>query len=176
MSCILNVGHWLSAPRSAPEKGDLIVSLGGGGIERVERALYLYREGYAVKILLTGLAHSPERNPSLHWAPRFLLEHGVPSEALVFDDHSVNSHDEANNTALLMKDHQWRTALVISDPPHLRRLDMVWGAACARQGLEYRLIETKSPTWDASRWWRDTAWAKFVGMEVLKFAYYTIVY
>jgi hypothetical protein len=37
---------------------------------------------------------------------------------------------------------QWKTALVISDPPHLRRLDMVWGPACAQHGLEYRLIAT----------------------------------
>jgi hypothetical protein len=53
---------------------------------------------------------------------------------------------------------------------------MVWGAACAQQGLECRLIATEPVTWNPSRWWREKTWAKFVGMELVKLAYYTIVY
>ena len=175
---VLNVGYWLSAPHNVPKHADIIVALGGGGMERVQSALHLYREGYAKRILLTGLDRAPEQRPNhyLHWESKYLLDAGVPSEALLFDDQSANSHEEANNTALLMKIRQWKTALVISDPPHLRRLDMVWGPACAKYGLEYRLIATEPPTWHASGWWRDKVWAKFVGMELLKLAYYAIVY
>lgn len=171
---ILNAGHWLSAPRAVPAQSDLIVVLGGGaGPGRIQIALELYQRGYADKILLTGMSKA---NHSLHWETRFLLEGGVKSGAMLFDDQSKNSYDEANNTALLMKNHQWKTALVVSDPPHLRRLVMVWGPACVRQGLEYRLIGTESPTWNASRWWHDRAWAKFVGMELLKLSYYVMAY
>jgi hypothetical protein len=53
---------------------------------------------------------------------------------------------------------------------------MVWGPACARHGLEYRLIATDPPTWNASRWWHDKVWAKFVGMELLKLSYYAVAY
>jgi hypothetical protein len=75
-----------------------------------------------------------------------------------------------------MRIKSWKASLVISDPPHLRRLTMVWGRACAQHGVEYRLIATESPTWNAARWWRDKVWAKFVGMELLKLTYYTAVY
>lgn len=174
----LKVGHWLSVPGNVPTHGDIIVALGGGGIERVQSALKLYREGYAKKILLTGMGSGPGQSPShyLHWESRFLVDGGVSSEALLFDDRSRNSYEEANNTALLMKNRQWKTALVISDPPHLRRLDMVWGQACVRYGLEYRLIATEPQTWDAAGWWRDKVWAKFVGMELLKLSYYAMAY
>lgn len=174
----LNMGHWLSAPSSVPTHVDIIVALGGGGIERIQSALHLYREGYAKRILLTGLDRPSGQRPNhyLHWESKLLLDGGVQPEALLFDDQSENSHDEAVNTALLMKSHQWKTALVISDPPHLRRLDMVWDTACAQEGLEYRLISTEPPTWNASRWWRDKVWAKFVGMELLKLVYYAITY
>jgi DUF218 domain len=110
------------------------------------------------------------------WETWFLLEGGVKSDALLYDDRSKNSYDEANITVRLMKSHQWETALVVSDPPHLRRLAMVWGSACAQNGIEYRLIATESPTWNASRWWHDRAWAKFVGMELLKLSYYVMAY
>jgi len=175
---VFNVGHWLSASRSVPKQGDIIVVLGGGGIERVHSARQLYREGYAKRILLTGLDWAPEQkaNHYLHWESRFLLDGGVESETLLFDDQSANSFEEANRTAELMKTHDWKIALVISDPPHLRRLDMVWGPVCAQHGLEYRLIATEPPTWNASGWWRDKVWAKFVGMELLKLTYYAIAY
>jgi hypothetical protein len=100
----------------------------------------------------------------------------VPSDALIFDDRSRNSYEEANNTALLMKNRNWKTALVISDPPHLRRLDLVWRSACVRHALMYHLIATEPQTWSASGWWRDKVWAKFVGMELLKLSYYAMAY
>ena len=175
----LNLGYWLSAPGTAPNQGDIIVVLGGsGGYERVWRALDLYRQGYAKEILLTGFHRATEQRGNLyrHWESKFLIGGGVPSEALLFDDQSRNSYEEAHNTAKLMQNRRWKTALVISDPPHLRRLAMVWGPACAPFGLEYRLIATESSTWNASRWWNDKVWAKFVGMELLKLSYYAIVY
>ena len=175
---MLNVGYWLSAPRNPPTQGDLIVVLGGGGMERVQKAFQLYQEGHAKRILINGVdrGRGDKREHYQHWRSRFLLDRGVPYQALLFDDRSANSYEEANNTTMLMKSYQWRTALVISDPPHLRRLAMVWGPACARLGLEYRLIATEPPTWDAANWWRDKVWAKFVGMEMLKLAYYAMAY
>jgi len=174
-----NVGHWLSAPGSAPIQGDLIVSLGGSsGPERVGRALELYRKGYAKGILLTGFDQAEERRSNLYrrWEAKFLIDGGVPSEAVLFDDRSRNSYEEAHNTAQLMQSRRWKTALVISDPPHLRRLAMVWGPACSQSGLEYHLISTDPTTWNPSQWWKERHWAKFVGTELLKLAYYTVVY
>ena len=175
---VLNVGHWLSGPRSRPTHGDLIVALGGGGIERLEIALKLYEAGYAKRILLTGLENVHERNDRYyqHWRSQFLLTRGVPSEALLFDHKSANSYEEANSVSEVMRIKKWHTSLVISDPPHIRRLKMVWGPACARHGLECRLIATEPATWNPSRWWREKPWAKFVGMELLKLTYYTVVY
>jgi uncharacterized SAM-binding protein YcdF (DUF218 family) len=175
----LNLGHWLSAPATAPIQGDIIVVLGGsGGYERVGRALDLYRQGYAKEILLAGFHGAAEQRGDLyrHWEAKFLMAGRVPPEALLFDDQSKNSYEEAHNTARLMQSQQWKRALVISDPPHLRRLDMVWGPVCAKHGLEYRLIAAESPRWDPSRWWHDGVWAKFVGMELLKLSYYAIAY
>src|SRR6185295_13660606 len=102
---VLNVGHWLSAPGNVPIKGDIIVALGGGSIERVQSAHKLYREGSAKRILITGLNRTTgiATNHYLHWESRILIDGGVPPEALLFDDQSGNSHDEASNTAGLMK-------------------------------------------------------------------------
>jgi len=178
MGGMLNLGHWLSAPQSAPQEADIIVVLGGGEKDRVRRAMDLYKGGYAGRVLLTGLIAEAERQGDfrLHWRVRFLLAGGVPFEALLFDDRSRNSYEEADNTAKLMTEQQWKSALVVSDPPHLRRLEMIWDRVAAQYGIEYRLIASEPKGWDAARWWRDKVWAKFVGMELVKLAYYTVVY
>lgn len=105
-----------------------------------------------------------------------LLSQGVPQKAILFDDRARNSYEEADNTAKLMREQQWKSVLVVSDPPHLRRLEMVWRKMAARYGIEYRLIASEPPSWDPSQWWRDKVWAKFVGMELVKLAYYTVIY
>ncbi len=47
--------------------------------------------------------------------------------------------------------HHWRSALVVSDPPHLRRLDFCLSAVFKKAGLSYRLIQSTVPTWQADR-------------------------
>lgn len=176
--CFFNIGHWLSAPRHDPIPADVVVVLGGGGKERTRKALDLYNGGYVRQVLLTGLNWQAERFATydLHWRSRLLLAWGVPREALLFDDQSRNSYEEAQNAAQLMKTRHWRSALVVSDPPHLRRLEMVWNKVASQYGIDYRLIVSEPQNWDAAQWWRDKVWAKFVGMELVKLAYYAAVY
>lgn len=176
--CFFNVGHWLAAPQDDPVPADVVVVLGGGGKERLSKALDLYQAGYGQQVLLIGLNWQADRltTPYLHWRSRLLLAWGVPREALLFDDQSRNSYEEAEHAAKLMTERRWRSALVVSDPPHLRRVEMVWNKVAAQYGIDYRLIASEPKSWDAARWWRDKVWAKFVGMELVKLAYYAAVY
>ena len=52
---VSRAGYWLEAPAQAPVHTDAIVVLGGNDGDRALRALALYREGYAPRIVLTGL-------------------------------------------------------------------------------------------------------------------------
>lgn len=176
--CFFNIGYWFSAPQHEPTPADLALILGGGGKERTRKALDLYQRGYVQWVLVSGPGGdvgSPA-NYFLHWRSRMLLSQGVPQKAILFDDRARNSYEEADNTAKLMREQQWKLVLVVSDPPHLRRLEMVWRKVAARYGIEYRLIASEPKGWDAARWWRDKVWAKFVGMELAKLAYYAVVY
>lgn len=173
-----HLGYWLSEPESSPCQADVIVVLGGGERYRLQKALTLYKESYAGWILLTGSCElGANVGESLHhWRIRLLVAQGVPREAIVCDDHSRNSYEEAHNTATMMQERRWKSALVVSDPPHLRRLEMIWSQVASRYGIEYRLIASEPPTWNAARWWEEKVWTKFVGMELVKLAYYAVVY
>lgn len=173
----LAAGHFLEAPAQAPVKADLIFALGGDNGARADRVLELYRKGFAPKILL-GVegAHSKTRATYLGWRARYLIDAGIPESALLQDTSSANSYDEATRTLRLMQAMKLNRVLVVSDPPHMRRLAWVWGRVFAGSGKEFVLVASGMEDWDAAHWWRTSPNAQFVFGEYIKLAYYLVQY
>jgi len=167
-------GRWLEIAPQSPEKADLIVALGGDGGSRVHRAAELYRQGYAPRILLTGIegGHAANRLHYLNWRAQYLVDRKVPRSALLFDEQSSNTWEEVNQLLRLMQAQKMHRVLVISDAPHLRRLEWVFDRVFAGSGMEYRLIASPLQRWDAARWWRDELGVQYVMMEYTKLVYY----
>jgi uncharacterized SAM-binding protein YcdF (DUF218 family) len=174
----LGAGHFLVAPAQAPVKADLLVTLGGDNGARADRVLELYRKGLAPKVLLTGPegGHSKTRATHLHWRARYLIDQGVPEKVLLFDRRSKSSWEEAVNTLQLMRSMKLDRVLVVSDPPHMRRLSWVWGRVFAGSGKEYTLAASDMEDWDAEHWWRVSSNAQFVFGEYIKLGYYFFTY
>ena len=173
----LGAGHFLAAPSQPPAKADLMFALGGDNGGRVNGVLDLYRKGYAPRVLLgaEGL-HSKTRPAFLRWQARYLVEEGVPENALLYDRSSTSSWDEAVNTLELMRSMKLDRVLVVSDPPHMRRLSWVWGKVFAGSGKEFTLVASDMEGWDAGHWWRNSPDAQFVFAEYIKLVYYFIQY
>jgi uncharacterized SAM-binding protein YcdF (DUF218 family) len=173
-----HAGWYLSGPADTPVKADVIVALGGGAGARIVQARRLYAEGYAPRVLLTGLESgaTETRQTYLNWRVTFLIEKGMPREAIFFDLESRNTWEEAANTRLLMEKLGLRTALVVSDPPHIRRLAWVWSKVFVGSGLEYRLVASSLADWDPGHWWRHEPSAQFVLMELIKLCYYAVIH
>lgn len=171
-------GYYLCAPAQSPEAADAIVSLGGDAGSRVRTAQRLFARGLAPRIVLTGIDHGdPMTQPAfVSWQVLYLAQQGVPREALVLDTRSGNSWEEARNTLALMRSRGWRRVLVVSDPPHMRRLQWVWSAVFAGSGQEYRLVTSDMPGWQPQHWWRHEKSAQFVLSELVKLAYYRMHY
>lgn len=170
---VLRAGHWLEAPGEPPVPADAIVILGGNDGDRALRALSLYRDGYAPKIVLTGLEHGNAAPPAnLTWRAEFLVAHGVPKSALRFEVYSDNSYEEATQVLALMRRQGWRTVVAVSDPPHMRRLAWTWRRVFQGTGLRYALVPSAAAWWTPERWWRDEHSGAFVISEFIKLAYY----
>lgn len=72
----------------------------------------------------------------------------------------------------------WEDAycLKVSDPPHMRRLDWVWGKVFAGSGKSYVLVASEPAWWDAVHWWRSEKAGQFVLTELIKMGYYVVKY
>src|SRR5512139_731297 len=169
----LQAASFLDDPARDPVKADAAFVLGGDGGERVVRAAELHRDKMAPVFILTGAEEmAGEVLPAyLYWRAAVLVRAGVPEGSIVLDTMSSNSEEEAAYGLMLAKARGWKRVLVVSDPPHLRRLDLVWGRAFQGSGIEYVLVASKPRWWEPGRWWRNRKSAQFVFMEYIKLVY-----
>ena len=175
--CVLGAGHFLVAPAQQPVNADLIFALGGDNGGRVNGVLDLYRKGLAPRVMVGAEGINPKtRTAYLSWQARYMVDGGVPEQALLLDRRSMNSWEEALNTLALMRSMKLNRVLVVSDPPHMRRLAWVWGKVFEGSGKEFTLVASEMPEWDAGHWWRTSPNAQFVFGEYIKLAYYLVQY
>ena len=170
----MSAGLFLSIPANPPDKADTIVSLGGESGQRSLKVSELYRKGLAPNILLTGLESSEQRTIPLylHWRAMIFKKADISEKKIFLDDKSRSSMDEARNTLALMEREKWKTVIVVSDPPHMRRLQWTWKKVFRNSGREFILVATSPDWWNPWKWWANETSAVFVVNEYIKLVYY----
>ena len=102
-------------PRTEPDLGD--------PVDRVIEAWRLYRAGKAKAILVSGgnLPWESATEPESVLLKKFLVELGVPERDVVVETESRNTHENAVNSALLLKERGWNSALLVTSGTHMKR-------------------------------------------------------
>jgi len=91
---------------------------------RVQHAITLYRQGIAPRLILCGGvgSHPPSEAEVMR---RLAISAGVPADALVLEDRSHSTEESLINAKMLMDARGWRTAVIVSDPFHLYRAELM---------------------------------------------------
>lgn len=138
--------NYPSQPMVETPKADAIVLLGGAlrgdstmgtlpdlnqYADRLVHAVALFKAGKADYIVLSG-GSAPGSRSEAHLMQDVLAVMGVPSSALILEDQSRNTHDNAVNSAALLKARGMNRILLVSSAFHMRRADALF----KRQGLD----------------------------------------
>ena len=124
----------MSAP---PQKADAIVvflggvgetgKAGGGAQERLNEAVALYQGGYAKYLVLSsGYVYSFKEAESMRDSA---VAQGVPSSSIVLEQRSTNTRENVTFVDGILKEHRWRSILLVSSPYHMRRAMLAWRKA-----------------------------------------------
>ena len=100
----------------------------GGSIDRYWHGARLYHAGRAPKIILSGGRH-PERPNNLSEAESgalFLMDMGVPSEALLLDNLSRTTHDHIRYLQPMLAEAGIERLLMVTSATHMRRAEAVF--------------------------------------------------
>ena len=95
----------------------------GAAADRVWHAARIYRAGKAPRVILSGgrMAWQGERLSEADATRRFLIDLGVPAEALLFEDHSRSTRENARYSAELIRAHGFARVLLVTSALHMPR-------------------------------------------------------
>ncbi len=114
------------------QPADVIVVLGAGvqrdntpGLamrRRVSHAADLWRAGYAPIVICTGgKPGNRTRSEADACAELLIKEQGLPESAVLLEDQSRSTEENAMFTRILMQEHGWQSAIISSDNYHVFR-------------------------------------------------------
>lgn len=111
-------------------KSDIAIILGAGtnnGIlspvfkERINHGIYLYQKQRIQKIILTGGRGQHQTVSDSEIAKNYAIELGIPADDLLIEDRSHYTSENLTEAKLIMDSLNFSTALIISDPLHMKR-------------------------------------------------------
>ncbi len=119
-------------PRVQPDLAD--------PVDRVIEAWRLYRAGKIKAILIAGgnLPWATAIDPESVLIKRFLLELGVPDDAVWVETRSRNTRENAVNTVPILAEHNWDSVLLVTSAAHMPRAV----ATFARAGITVISVST----------------------------------
>ncbi|CAI3950278.1 Uncharacterized periplasmic protein SanA [Commensalibacter communis] len=136
-------------------KTDLMVVLGtkverdgtpSRGLEaRLNKAISVYQQGYAPVILVSGGTGLEGYNEASVMA-QYLVDHGIPQQAIIQDSQGVNTRATAKNTAEYMQTNHMKSVIIISQYFHIPRTKLAF------QAIGIDKIGQGSPNYTS---WRD---------------------
>ena len=96
---------------------------------RTARAAVLWHEGHAPNVICTGGTPWYASRSEADACKELLLEAGVPEDAILLENRSRSTQENAIYSKEIMDAHGWTTAVVVSDRYHLLRADWLFNSA-----------------------------------------------
>ena len=129
---------YLPLPVADYPEVDAIIALGGGlgvplpprlspdlqgAADRLLHTARLYHAGKAPRVILTGgnIFPQPGMQPESFYAAELLEEWGVPASAIIIEDQSRNTYENAVYTKRLMDKNDIDTVLLVTSAMHMPR-------------------------------------------------------
>jgi uncharacterized SAM-binding protein YcdF (DUF218 family) len=88
---------------------------------RLERALTLWNEGLAPRIVVTGGKQPGDAFTEAETEANYLTEHGVPSSAILYENSGRDTWQSMQGVAAVLKGTDTKRLLIVSDGFHLLR-------------------------------------------------------
>ena len=151
-------------------KVDAIVAISGGDTSaRTAQAISMYQQGWADLLVFSGAAADKSGPSNAEAMKRQAVAAGVPTSAILLDELSENTSENAANTTSLFTKHDIHSVILVTSAYHQRRAGLEFGQ---RAGGAIRIVNhpVKSDNqW--SQWWWTTPTGWFLAMsELIKIA------
>jgi len=155
-----------------PEHADIIFVFGSKQTFRIEKAVDLYKRGYAPKILVSGKAPFYEKDiVSMSEAEVFAayaIEHGVPGDALIVEKNSITVPDNVKRSLNILEEtHVPHRSIILVNSPFSQRRGWVHFSKMSSVGTKLLRanVDKVSDTFSRDGWYKNETGVKVVIKE-----------
>ena len=104
---------------------DAIIALSGGDTAaRTDEAIKLYQQGWAPRLIFSGAAQDKTGVSNAEAMKQRAERAGVPSNAVIIDETSNNTQENAKNTRQYITPYQLKRIIVVTSAYHQRRASL----------------------------------------------------
>lgn len=165
-----------------PAQSDVIVVLGGGGLLRAEKAVELYRQGFAPEILVMLPLEVSDQTPygdhiemEARMIDALFRFYSIPQEDVNWLGRPVfSTYQEAVHLRDWMNEAGARSALVVAGYFQSSRAQWSLDRVFDDSDIRAQVIAAHEPEYDKSDWWRHLDGLLQVQNEYVKFLFYRL--
>ncbi len=141
-------------------KADVAIVLGAAAYEgevspvyreRINHGITLYKEGFVEKIIVTGGIGEGNVKSDAYYAKEYAVQMGVPEDDILTEDTSTITEENLENAKLIMEQKGYETAIIVSDPLHMKRAMLlakdagIEGYSSPTPTTRYQSLKTQIP-------------------------------
>jgi uncharacterized SAM-binding protein YcdF (DUF218 family) len=146
---LANCGAKPSLAKNCAPAAAIVAVSGGNTSQRTAHAIELYQNGWAPKIVFSGANSDPNQVADAEAMRRQAIAAGVPDSAILTDENSKNTRENADNTAKILSDLGASDVILVSSPYHMRRVELSFQNAAP--GVNFRTSPADDTAWRL--WW-----------------------
>lgn len=155
---------WYLSPQDPLAKTDAIVVISGGDNDaRIAKGVQLYKEGWAPALVFSGAAASGNVS-NAKAMERIALRDGVPVSAMLIEENSKTTEENAQFTAELLKQNGIKSFILVTSPYHQRRAYELF----KKYYPEATIVNQSAidSSWRKKGWWQNNV-ARFLTLGEL---------
>ncbi|MBQ7116761.1 MAG: YdcF family protein [Clostridia bacterium] len=95
--------------------------------ERINHGIWLYENGYADYLILTGGIGEGNEKSDAYIARQYAVSEGVPEDVIFIEEKSVITEENLEYAKDIMQENSFETAIIVSDPLHMKRAMLMAG-------------------------------------------------
>ena len=112
------------------ENSDVAIVLGAGTKnsqlspvfkERINHAIYLYKNQFVSEVILTGGHGEGQKLADSEIAKDYMMKLGIPAESIHIETNSRFTYENLMESRIIMDSLGFSTVLLVSDPLHMKR-------------------------------------------------------
>jgi hypothetical protein len=176
-----NLGNFFDISE-ASKQSDIIICLGGGTIERIEKTVELYKQDFSLRkiILLTGDNRTKKDidNNINDERIQYLRENNIEESNFFHEKLLTSTVEEVIFIKKYLKENNYHSAIIVSDAPHTRRIKYLLENIAKEENnnLIFNLVKSDTKWWKKETYYLEKKAQTFVISESGKLLYSFVKY